>query len=181
MDPIKVYFQVSEQEYLNRPDFFADEPKPADAGGPQGLELILTDGSVYPHTGTLYVAARAVDVRTGTLQIGALFPNPGDVLRPGQFARVRGVLQTRKGALLVPQRAVTELQGSYEVIVVGSDNKATIRPVTVGDRVGPLWIIEKGLKPGESVIVEGVQKAREGMSVNPKPFVAEAATAETKP
>ena len=121
-----------------------------------------------------------MDAQTGTLQVVALFPNPGDVLRPGQFARVRAVTRTEAAALLVPQRAVTELQGSYQVVVVGPDDKASIRPVTVGARSGAMWIIEKGLKPGERVVVEGVQKVREGSAVNPKPY-APPAPAASKP
>ena len=109
-----------------------------------------------------------MDARTGTLQVVALFPNPGDVLRPGQFARVRAVTRTEAAALLVPQRAVTELQGSYQVVVIGPDDKASIRPVTVGARSGTMWIIEKGLKPGERVVVEGVQKVREGARGEPE-------------
>jgi len=114
-----------------------------------------------------------VDVRTGTIKVAALFPNPGNLLRPGQFARVRAQTRIKKGALLAPQRAVMELQGSYQVAVVGSDNKVDIRPVKVAERVDTLWVIEEGLKPGERVVVEGVQKARQGMTVNPRPFGAE--------
>jgi len=111
-----------------------------------------------------------VDVKTGTINIAALFPNPRNILRPGQFARVRAVTRTRQGALLVPQRAVTELQGSYQVAVVTGDNKVEIRPVKVGERVGSLWIVDQGLQPGERVVAEGVQKLKAGMTVNPKPF-----------
>jgi membrane fusion protein (multidrug efflux system) len=172
VDPIKAYFNISEQEYLNCPSCYASEADPKNDSTPRNLELILANGSVFPHKGSLYYTGRQVDMQTGTLQIVALFPNPGDVLRPGQFARVRAVTRTEAAALLVPQRAVTELQGSYQVVVIGPDDKASIRPVTVGERSGAMWVIEKGLNAGERVVVEGVQKMREGLVVNPKPYAA---------
>ena len=132
------------------------------------LELILADGSVFPQRGKLYFADRQVDVKTGTIRLAALFPNPGDLLRPGQFARVRALRGTRQNALLVPQRSVTELQGGFQVAVVGPDNKVTIRNVKAGERVGSQWVIDEGLKPGERVVMEGVQKVREGQAVTPK-------------
>ena len=138
------------------------------------LQLILADGSVYPHDGTFYFADRQVDVGTGAIRIAGLFPNPGNILRPGGYGKVRAVIRLQRDALLVPQRAVTELQGSYQVAVVGSDDKVNVRTVTVGDRVGSEWVIAEGLKPGERVVAEGVQKVREGAHVNPKPFVAQA-------
>jgi len=138
----------------------------------------LADGSRYPHEGSFSFADRQVDVKTGTLRLQGLFPNPGNILRPGQFARVRAVTKTRRGALLVPQRAVTELQGSYQVAVVGKDNKVEIRPVKVGERTGSQWVVDAGLKPGERVIAEGIQRVRQGMTVNPKPLKAET---EAKP
>ena len=137
------------------------------------LELILADGNVFPQRGKLYFADRQVDVKTGTIRLAALFPNPGDLLRPGQFARVRALRGTRQNALLVPQRSVTELQGGFQVAVVGPDNKVTIRNVKAGERVGSQWVIDEGLKPGERVVVEGVQKVREGQTVTPKPAVAD--------
>ncbi|MEO7145215.1 MAG: HlyD family secretion protein, partial [Bryobacteraceae bacterium] len=118
-----------------------------------------------------------VDPTTGAIRLAGLFPNPGNILRPGQYARIRAETGIRVGALLVPQRAVTELQGSYQVAIVGNDNKVRIQAVTVGDRVGPLWIISEGLKPGERVIAEGVQKVGPGLQVNPKPLAALAAQA----
>ena len=121
---------------------------------------------------------RQVDVNTGTLRVQGVFPNPGNVLRPGEYARVRTIIATRKDALVVPQKAVSELQGNYQVAVVGSDNKVQIRPVKVGERIGTDWIIEVGLKPGERVVAEGVQKVRGGVAVNPKPLKA---TAEAQP
>ena len=127
------------------------------------IELILGDGSLYPYTGKFYAIDRQVDVRTGTLRVAALFPNPTNILRPGQFVRVRVLIGTRQGALLIPQRAVMELQGSYQVAVVGPDNKVDIRPVKPGERVGSLWVIDEGLKPGERVVAEGLQKVKEGI------------------
>jgi RND family efflux transporter MFP subunit len=172
VDPIKVYFPVSERGYL---DYMKENPDAAKRAAQErqlGLQLILADGSLYPHKGTFSFADREVDVKTGTLRLQGLFPNPGNILRPGQFARVRAITTTKKGALLVPQRAVTELQGSYQVAVVGDDNKVSIRPVNVGERVGTEWIIEEGLKPGEKVVAEGTQRVKAGMTVDPKPFKA---------
>jgi membrane fusion protein (multidrug efflux system) len=136
------------------------------------LSLILADGTVYPPSGTFYFADRQVDVKTGAIRIAGLFPNPENNLRPGQYARIRLSTRNIKGALLVPQRAVSELQGSYQVAVVGGDNKVSIRPVTVGDRIGNQWIIPEGISPGDRVVAEGVQKVRQGVQVNPKPFVS---------
>ena len=138
-------------------------------GGPQ-LELILGGEKVYPHKGQFFLVDRQVDVKTGTILVAALFPNPNNLLRPGQFARVRAVTKTREKALLVPQRAVTELQGNYQVAVVTPDNKVDVRPVKVGQRTGNLWIIDEGLHQGERVVVEGLQKLKAGMTVSPKPF-----------
>src|SRR5499426_2961571 len=172
LDPIKVYFPVSERGYL---DYMKENPDPVKRAAQEkqlGLQLILADGSLYPYKGTFSFADREVDVKTGTLRLQGLFPNPGNILRPGQFARVRAIVTTRKGALLVPQRAVTEVQGSYQVAIVGNDNKVSIRPVKVGERVGTEWIIEDGLKPGEKVVAEGTQRVKAGMTVDPKPFKA---------
>jgi membrane fusion protein (multidrug efflux system) len=130
----------------------------------------MADGSAYPREGDFYFADRAVDQNTGAIQLAALFPNPGNVLRPGQYGKVRAVVGVHKGALLVPQPAVTELQGSYEVTVVGQDDKVTIRPVKVGERVGTMWAIEDGLKPGERVVAIGAEKAKQGELVNPTPY-----------
>src|SRR5262245_15817889 len=172
LDPIKVYFPVSERGYLNYIKENPDAAKRAEHEKKLLLELVLAGGSVYPHPGHFSFADRQVDVKTGTLRLQGVFPNPGNVLRPGQFARVRAITSTRNGALLVPQKAVTELQGNYQVAVVGSDNKVQIRPVKVGERVGTDWIIEQGLKPGERVVAEGLQKVKAGMTVNPKPLKA---------
>jgi membrane fusion protein (multidrug efflux system) len=137
------------------------------------LQLILADGSTYQHDGTVLFADRQVNQGTGAIRLAGLFPNPGNVLRPGGYGRVRTAMRIQKGALLVPQRAVGQLQGSYQVAVVDGENKVSIRPVQLGDQVGSQWIVADGLKPGERVIVEGVQKVRPGMQVKPKPFLAE--------
>ena len=173
VDPIKVYFTVSEQEYLAwRKRFPTDATREA-ADKNLHLELILADGSIYPHEGTFYFADRQVDPNTGAIRLAGLFPNPGNILRPGGYGRIRTATRTQQGALLVPQRAVSELQGGYQVAVVDSENKVSIQTVQVGDRVGSEWIIADGLKPGERVVAEGVQKVRPGMQVNPKPFAEE--------
>jgi membrane fusion protein (multidrug efflux system) len=175
VQPIKAYFALSEQEYLKFAKLINAVSMGREAlGTTKHLELILSDGSTFPGKGYVVVADRQVDQRTGTIRLAGAFDNPGNVLRPGQFARVRASTSVAKGALLVPQRSVLETQGTYQVVVVGSDNKANIRPVKTGERVGQMWIITEGLKPGEQVIVEGIQKAREGSLVNPK----RAATAE---
>jgi len=170
VDPIKVYFTVSEQEYL---DFNRRFPTQASRDAETGrlpLELILSDGTVYGQTGKFFFADRQVDQTTGAIRLAGLFPNPGNILRPGQYGRVRASTRTHAGALEVPQRAVTELQGTYQVAVVDAANKVDIRTVKPGDRVGGMWIIEEGLKPGERVIAEGVQKVGPGMPVTPLPF-----------
>jgi membrane fusion protein (multidrug efflux system) len=164
VDPIKVYIPMSEQEYLR------NMPNGQGRTEPIPLDLILAGGSVHPHKGVLAFADRQVDVKTGTIKVAALFPNPGNILRPGQFARVRARTMIKKGAILVPQRAVAELQGSYQVAVVGPDNKVDIRPVKVAERVDNLWVIDEGLKPGERVVAEGIQKVKQGMDVIPKPY-----------
>lgn len=168
VNPIKAYFPISEQEYLRFADRInaqTQQQVPTDA---PPLDLILADGTLYPQKGWILLVDRQVDVTTGSIRIVSAFPNPKNILRPGQFGRVRAATTTRKDALLIPQRSVTELQGTYQVAVVGNDNKVSIRLVKVGERVGTLWIIEEGLKPGERVVVEGVQKVRGGAIVNPK-------------
>jgi len=167
VDPIKVYFPVSEQEYLRAKhlsangqamDLFDNAP-----------ELILSDGTVYPHKGRILLTDRQVDPSTGTIRLVAAFPNPGNVLRPGQYGRVRIQTSMEKSALLVPQSAVQELQGGYQIAVVTADKKASIRPVKAGEKDGTMWVINDGLKPGDQVIVEGVGKVKDGMTVVPKP------------
>jgi membrane fusion protein, multidrug efflux system len=165
VDPIKVSFPISEQEYLRLAERIPlDKPQP----GAANLELILADGSVYKERGTASAANRQVDIKTGTLMIVGLFPNPASLLRPGQYAKVRATMETKSGALLVPQRAVQEMQGTYQVAVVSADNKVAMRTVKAGARVGNLWVIDEGLKPGERVVIEGMQKVRDGVTVNPK-------------
>jgi RND family efflux transporter MFP subunit len=168
LDPIRDYFTVSEQDYLQLNGQFSDPDRQR-----WKLQLILADGTTYLHEGVFYFAGRAVDQNTGSIQLAALFPNPGNVLRPGQYGKVRAVVRTAKGALLVPQAAVVDLQGSYQVSVVGQDNKIAIRSVKVGERVGTKWIIQDGLKPGERVVAQGQQTLRPGTTVQPKPFVAQ--------
>src|ERR1700752_3964190 len=170
VDPIKVYFTVSESEYLEWNKRFPTESSREAAGKQLRLQLILANGSTYPRDGTFYFADRQVNQSTGAIRIAGLFPNPGNILRPGGYGRVRTAVRVQKDALLVPQRAVSELQGAYQVAIVDAQNKVSIRTVQVGDRVGTQWIVADGLKPGERVVAEGVQKVRPGMQVNPKPF-----------
>jgi membrane fusion protein (multidrug efflux system) len=172
VNPIKCYVSLSEQEYMR-----AQERRPNQVGKVP-LELILSDGSTYPHKGEVAFADREVDVRTGTIRVAAIFPNPQSLLRPGMFSRVRAELGVKKAALVIPQQAVTEIQGRYLVAVVGPENKVSIKPVKVGERFGQLWVIEEGLAPGEKVVAEGTQKVKEGMVVSPKPFDPQA---EAKP
>ena len=175
VDPIKVYFTVGEPQYLAWRKRFPTETSRLEADRNLRLQLILADGSTYAHEGTFYFADRQVNESTGAIRIAGLFPNPDYVLRPGGYAKVRAAVRIQQDALLVPQRAVSELQGGYQVAAVDDQNKVSIRTVTVGDRVGNQWIIADGLKPGERVIAEGVQKVRPGVQVNPKPFAAESA------
>jgi membrane fusion protein (multidrug efflux system) len=174
VDPIKVYFTVGEPQYLAWRQRFPTDADRQQADKELRLQLILADGSTYPHEGKFYFADRQVDASTGAIRIAGLFPNPNNILRPGGYGKVRAVIRKQPGALLVPQRAVSELQGGYQVAVVGADNKVDVRTVTVGDRVDSRWIITSGLSAGDRVVVEGVQRMRTGVHVNPKPFVAEA-------
>lgn len=163
VNPIKVYVSISEREYLasvkeKTPGKYEDRP----------LQLVLVDGSIHPHPGRISLLDRQVDATTGTVKVGALFPNPGGRLRPGQFAKIRAQTAVLKDALLVPQRAVTEIQGKYLIAVVGEGNKIEMRQVMPGERLGSDWVISEGLKPGEKVVVEGTQKVRAGSVVSPK-------------
>jgi membrane fusion protein, multidrug efflux system len=172
MDPIKVYFTASEQAYLR---YLRANPNPTERQAHTlqlDLELVLADGNVYPRRGRVLFVDREVDPKTGAIRLAGVFPNPANELRPGQYGRVRAVTDTRKGALLVPQRAVIELQGDYQVAVVGDGNKISIRSVKIGDRSGSMWVIEDGLKPGETVVAEGLQRVRPNVVVNPRPFVS---------
>jgi RND family efflux transporter MFP subunit len=168
VNPIKAFIALSESEYLR----FATNininslgPKATSINKPVPT-LILGDGSVYPFKGDFILTDRQIDPLTGTIRIAAAFPNPQFILRPGQFGKIQAVTETRKGALLIPQRAVSELQGIYQVAVVDSSNKASLRTVKAGERFGTLWIIEEGLKSGERVITEGIQKVRNDTTVN---------------
>ncbi len=171
VDPIKVYFPISEQEYLRYAEGI-ERFRRGDTTQAPGLELVLADGSTYPRTGRVAAVNRQVESQTGAIQIEALFDNPDNRLRPGQFARVRAVTQTLPDALVVPQRAVQEVQGSYQVAVVGPDDAVEMRAVKVGPRHEQLWVITDGLQAGERVIAEGLQKVRTGAKVQPKPYVA---------
>ena len=168
INPIKCYISLSEQEYMRAGE---QRAKRADK---VPLELILSDGTTYSHKGEFAFADRQVDVRTGTIRVATIFPNPQNLLRPGMFSRVRAEMGIRKAALVIPQRAVSEIQGRYLVAVVNPENKIAIKPVKVGQWFGQLWVIDEGLTAGEKVVAEGTQKVREGMVVNPKPFGAEA-------
>lgn len=174
VDPIRVFFTVGEPQYLAWRKRFPTESNRLEADKQLRLELILADGTTYAHTGTFYFADRQVNEATGAIRIAGLFSNPNNILRPGGYGKVRAVIRTQQDALLVPQRAVSELQGAYQVAVVDSDNKVNIRTVQVGDRAGSDWIISEGLKPGDKVVAEGIQKVRSGSLVNPKPYTAPA-------
>jgi len=162
LDPIRANFTVSEQEYLSFTHTSGIEVSKLP------LDLILSDGTTYGKKGRFFFADREVNQATGSIQLTALFPNPGNILRPGQYAKVRAVTGTKMGALLIPQRAVTELQGNYQVAVVDAQNKVAIASVKPGDRVGTMWVIDEGLKPGDRVVAEGVQKVGPGATVVPQ-------------
>jgi len=176
VDPLRVLFNLSEQEYLRYSE------RGASGAAPQisQLELVLSDGTVFPHPGRLIFTSREVDVKTGTIGAVGLFPNPGNVLRPGQYAKVRAETSIDRGALLVPQRAVNELQGGFQVAVVGPGDKAEVRNVQVGQRIGSLWVIDRGLHPGERVVVDGFSRAKSGTQVKPIESAAQAAAAASR-
>jgi membrane fusion protein (multidrug efflux system) len=166
VDPIKAFFNVNEQSYFG---FWRERVNQSQPD--LELEMILADGSIYPLKGRLFFADRQVNPNTGTLQMVGLFPNPNLILRPGQYARVRAQTRVHRGAILLPQRAVAEMQGAYQVVIVDGENKARLRPVKVGPQTGANWVIESGITSGDRVIIEGTQKAKEGEPVIPKPFV----------
>jgi RND family efflux transporter MFP subunit len=168
LDPIKVEFPISEREYLHFADKINRHERDGDSKQDPDLEMILADGSTYKYRGRFYVANRQVNIQTGTIKIQGIFPNPDNVLRPGLYAKIRSATDVQKDALLVPQAAVLETQGQYQVGVVGADNKVTLRMVTTGKQVGDLRIIDEGVSPGERVITEGLQKVSDGMEVNPR-------------
>ncbi|HZP48084.1 MAG TPA: efflux RND transporter periplasmic adaptor subunit [Vicinamibacterales bacterium] len=173
VDPIKAYFPMSEQEYLQVAPAINSRRTHGPWAAGAGLTLVLADGTVYGRTGSFLAADREIDPKTGTIRISAVFPNPDRVLRPGEYGRVRAETKIVSDALLVPQRAVTELQGSYLVRVVGPDNKVATRTVTPGDRLGSRWIIARGLSAGARVVVEG-PSTRDGTEVTPVPWTAAA-------
>jgi RND family efflux transporter MFP subunit len=171
VSPIKVYFPISEQEYLR----MADGPTPGSVdfmthASRMPLKLTLADGSTCPHPGKIIFADRQVNVQTGTIQVVGEFPNPKNVLRPGQYARVQAPTGTIHGALLVPQSAVTQQQGTNQVTVVGADNRAQLRTVQIGPTVGNFWATTAGLKPDERVVVVGAEKVKDGQPVKPEPY-----------
>jgi RND family efflux transporter MFP subunit len=175
VQPIKAYFAISEQEYLRAAGTISAAYRGRRTAPKKELELVLADGTTHARKGWMVLADRQVDEKTGTIRMAGAFDNPDGILRPGQFARVRIQMRLAKDMLLVPQRSVIETQGSYQVVSVGSDNKASIRPVKVGERIGEMWIITEGIKPGERVIVEGIQKVKEGMPVTPETTPPQAA------
>jgi RND family efflux transporter MFP subunit len=172
VDPIKTYFPISGEDYLRIADkIHPDTVNLLSSASPIPLQLILANGSRYDRSGSILFADRQVDQQTGTIRIAGAFANPGNILRPGQYAKVRAVTQIIKGALLIPQRAVSELQGSAQVALVGADNKISIHAVQTGERIDTLWVIKSGLIAGDRVVAEGVQKVKEGSRVTPTPFL----------
>jgi RND family efflux transporter MFP subunit len=178
LDPIKVEFPISEAEYLHFADKINGDPQSRAKNGPK-FEMILSDGSTYKYQGQIYDVNRQVNIQTGTIKVQATFPNPGNILRPGLYAKIRADTGTVPNALLVPQGAVLETQGQYQVAVVGSDNKVTMRTVVIGKQAGGLRLIDSGLSAGERVITEGLQKVHDGMEVNPHVVPAEPAAGST--
>ena len=179
VNPIRAYFSISEDAYLKVADKVAAVLAGRPGLGPTAVEYIQANETAYPSRGRIILVNREVSSQTGTIQLAAEFSNPGSVLRPGGFGRVRIKTGDNKGALLVPQIAVMEVQSAYQVVVIGPDNKASFRPVKVGDRVGGNWVITDGLKPGEKIVIEGFQKVRDGMTVNIEPQT-QTASAEGK-
>lgn len=169
-DPVAVYFNISETDYLTLAKRLQKNHQDSKKGADQPIELILADGSTYPLPGKFDFADRAINPATGTLSLRAIFPNPNDLLRPGLNARVRIVHEVAENAILLPQKAVTEMLGRYFVSIIGPDNKVEQRPIQPGQRIGELWLIETGLKAGETIIVDGLQKVRPGMVVAPTPL-----------
>lgn len=185
VNPIKVYFTVSEREYLNWTLQDKTDAELEEKSKSLSFDLVLSNGTTWPHKGKFYFADRQIDVRTGSIRLAAIFENPRNLLRPGQFGLVRTTLRTQKDAIVIPQRAVIETQGLYQVMVVEAGDKIGVRPIKVGDRIGSDWIVTSGITPGETILVEGQQKVRPGMVVHPKPYTPsaqeKAATAEAAP
>jgi membrane fusion protein (multidrug efflux system) len=168
IDPIKAIVTAGEGPFT---DFVSRHPDQTEREAyikSLQFDLILSSGNVYPHKGTFYALDRNLDPKTGSIRYYVIFPNPGNILRPGQFGKVRFVADMKKGALVVPQEAVNELQGNFQVAVVDQNNKVSIRPVKMGERIGAMWEVTEGLKPGDKVVVQGLQKAREGSTVTAK-------------
>ena len=165
IDPIKAVVTAGEGPFTDFVSRHPDAKERNEYVKSLQFELILGNGELYPRKGSFYALDRSLDVKTGSIRYYVTFPNPGNVLRPGQFGNVRFVADMKKGAMVIPQEAVNELQGSYQVAVVGDDNKVSIRPVKMGERIGAMWEVTEGLKPGDRVIVQGLQKAREGSTV----------------
>jgi RND family efflux transporter MFP subunit len=168
IDPIKAVVTAGEGPFT---DFVSRHPDATERNAyikTLDFDLILGNGELYPHKGKFYALDRSLDPKTGSIRYYVTFPNPGNILRPGQFGNVRFVADMKKGAMVIPQEAVNELQGSYQVAVVGNDNKVSIRPVKMGERIGAMWEVTEGLKPGDKVVVQGLQKAREGSTVTVK-------------
>jgi membrane fusion protein (multidrug efflux system) len=169
LDPMKVTFPITEREYLRFADEIKEHQEKGKAEDEPDLELVLADGSTYPRRGRFHVVNREIDRETGTILVQALFPNPDAVLRPGLYAKVRAATETVRGALLVPQRAVQEIQGTYQVAVVGPDNKVALRTVKMGPQLDGLWVVNQGVEPGERVVTQGLQKVRDGIVVSAEP------------
>ena len=168
LDPIKAVVAAGEGPFT---DFVSRHPDPKERNEyvkTLDFDLFLGNGELYPKKGKFYALDRSLDPKTGSIRYYVTFPNPGNILRPGQFGKVRFVADMKKGAMVIPQEAVNELQGSYQVAVVGNDNKVSIRPVKMGERIGAMWEVTEGLKPGDRVVVQGLQKAREGSTVTAK-------------
>lgn len=185
VNPIKVYFTVSEREYLNWTLQDKSDAELEEKSKNLSFDLVLSNGTAWPHKGKFYFADRQIDVRTGSIRLAAIFENPRNLLRPGQFGLVRTTLRTQKDAIVIPQRAVIETQGLYQVMVIEAGDKIGVRPIKVGDRIGSDWIVTSGITAGETILVEGQQKVRPGMVVHPKPYTPtaqeKAATAEAAP
>jgi RND family efflux transporter MFP subunit len=171
VDPIQAAFTVSEQFYLDHADQLAAVTQIPQDERPESIQLILGDGTVYPRKGRFQYINRQVQTSTGSISVYALFPNPDNLLRPGMYAKVRGITQKISNAVVVPQRCVNELQGINQVVVIDANNMPQIRNVTVGQTVGSLWIITSGVEPGEYVVAEGIQKCQPGSPVTPEPYV----------
>ena len=179
VDPIKAAFTVPEQFYLNNAERIAKVSALPMEDRPESIQMLLADGTPYPRKGRFDYVDRQIQTSTGAITAYALFPNPDRILRPGQYVKVRGVMQNLNGAVVIPQRAVNELQGIDQVVVIKPDNTAEIRNVTTGDRFGSYWVITDGLKPGERVVVEGIQKCQNGSPVTPQPYVPDTPPAST--